>query len=311
MYRGMDFKYGMLHSMMLLYLLGGAAGCSDDNNSGQVDVNRPESEKELILHSYAENFSGEVSVYPDSVFFVKGNESGKYQEVWKAYIGKNGSTTLTAPKYYPADNSLIYLRGFVPEGRLADRMTVTYPMDGQQDIMVTEEQHGCLTDMFWQDTKSFEFVHLLTQLRFRLRLDEKGMTDGWKLRTVVIDGVKQKVTLSLADKSLLFSGDSNRIMAVNRPRDMFQKLDTAWTEIPETVMVQPGVPLSLTIMLQDSLEDQRHYRQLPIVFREENNRSAPGTSYLLSVTIRTDGTTSLSTSVVEWKKGNNGIGVID
>ena len=91
----------------------------------------------------------------------------------------------------------------------------------------------------------------------------------------------------------------------------FQKLDTAWTEIPETVMVQPGVPLSLTIMLQDSLEDQRHYRQLPIVFREENNRSAPGTSYLLSVTIRTDGTTSLSTSVVEWKKGNNGIGVID
>ena len=190
-------------------------------------------------------------------------------------------------------------------------MTVTYPMDGQQDIMVTEEQHGCLTDMFWQDTKSFEFVHLLTQLRFRLRLDEKGMTDGWKLRTVVIDGVKQKVTLSLADKSLLFSGDSNRIMAVNRPRDMFQKLDTAWTEIPETVMVQPGVPLSLTIMLQDSLEDQRHYRQLPIVFREENNRSAPGTSYLLSVTIRTDGTTSLSTSVVEWKKGNNGIGVID
>lgn len=41
----MDFRYGMLRSMMLLYLLGGAAGCSDDNDSGQVDVNRPESKK--------------------------------------------------------------------------------------------------------------------------------------------------------------------------------------------------------------------------------------------------------------------------
>lgn len=307
----MDFKYGMLYSLMLLCLLGGAVGCSDDGNSGQVDDNQSGSKKELILHSYAENLSGEVSLYPDSVFFVKGNESGKYQEIWKAYIGKNGTTILTEPKYYPADNSSVYLRGFAPEGRLTERMTIAYPMDGQQDIIVTDEQHGCLTDMFWQDTKSFEFVHLLTQLRFRLRLDEKGITGGWKLREIVIDGVKQKVTLSLADKSLLFSGDSNRIMAVNRPRDMFQKLDTAWTEIPETVMVQPGVPLSLTIMLQDSLENRRHYRQLPIVFHEENNRSAPGTSYLLSVTIRTDGTTSLSTSVVEWKKGNNGIGVIN
>ena len=307
----MDFRYGMLRSMMLLYLLGGAAGCSDDNDSGQVDVNRPESKKELILHSYAESLSGEVSVFPDSVFFVKGNESGKYQEIWKAYIGKNGSTALTEPKYYPADNSSVFLRGFAPEGRLTDRMTIAYPMDGQRDIIATDEQHGCLTDMFWQDTKSFGFVHLLTQLRFRLRLDEKGIAGGWKLREIVIDGVKQVVSLSLADKSLSFGGDNGLIMAVNRPGDMLQKLDTAWTEIPETVMVQPAVHLSMTSTLQDSLENRRHYRHLPIVFHEENNRSAPGTSYLLSVTIRTDGTTALSASVVEWIKGNNGIGIID
>lgn len=307
----MDFKYGMLRGLMLLYLLVGVAGCSDDGSSGQIDGNRPGSKKEMILRSYAENLSGEVSLHPDSVFFVKGNESGKYQEIWKASIGKNGSTILSEPKYYPADNSSVYLRGFAPLGKLTERMTITYPMDGQQDIIVTDEQHGCLTDMFWQDTKSFQFMHLLTQLRFRLRLDEKGLADGWKLREVGIDGVKRDVALSLADKSLLFSGDSSRIIAVNRPVDMLQKLDTAWTEIPEMVMVQPAVPLSLTITLQDSLENQRHYGQLPIVFHEENNRSAPGTSYLLSVTIRTDGTTALSASVVEWKKGNNGIGVVD
>lgn len=310
MYRGMNLKYGMLCSLMLLYLLGGAMGCSDDD-SGQVDDNRPGNKEELMLRSYSGKLSGEASVYPDSVFFVKGNEPGKYQEVWKAYIGKKGSTTLATPKYYPADNSLIYLRGFAPAGRLTDRMTIIYPMDGQSDIVVTDEQHGCLTDMFWQDTKSFEFVHLLTQLRFRLRLDEKGVANGWKLRTIAIDGVKRDVILSLSDKSLLFNGDSSRITAVDRNGDMLQELDTVWTEIPETVMVQPAVPLSLTIMLQDSLENQIYYRQLPIVFNEENNRSVPGTSYLLSVTIRTDGTTALSASVVEWKKGNNGIGIID
>ena len=265
----------------------------------------------MILRSYAENLSGEVSLYPDSVFFVKGNESGKYQEIWKAFIGKNGSTILSEPKYYPADNSSVYLRGFAPEGRLTERMTITYPMDGQQDIIVTDEQHGCLTDMFWQDTKSFQFMHLLTQFRFRLRLDEKGLAGGWKLREIGIDGVKREAVLSLVDKSLLFSGASSPIMAVNRSGDMLQRLDTAWTEIPEIVMVQPAASFSLTITLQDSLENQRHYRQLPIRFNEENNRSVPGTSYLLSVTIRTDGTTALSASVVEWKKGNNGIGIID
>lgn len=307
----MDFKYGIFYGLMLLYLLGGVAGCSDDGNSGQVDGNRPGSKKEMILRSYAENLSGEVSLYPDSVFFVKGNESGKYQEIWKAFIGKNGSTILSEPKYYPADNSSVYLRGFAPEGRLTERMTITYPMDGQQDIIVTDEQHGCLTDMFWQDTKSFQFMHLLTQLRFRLRLDEKGLAGGWKLREIGIDGVKREAVLSLVDKSLLFSGASSPIMAVNRSGDMLQRLDTAWTEIPEIVMVQPAASFSLTITLQDSLENQRHYRQLPIRFNEENNRSVPGTSYLLSVTIRTDGITALSASVVEWKKGNNGIGIID
>ena len=308
MYRKMDLTYGIVHSLLLFSLWGLAAGCSDDDASGAGGLS--DGRKELVMYASGDYLPGDTSLSAGTVFFAKGNEPGKYRETWKAYIGVNGRTGLAFPKYYPADNSPVYLRGFAPDGTLTDRMTIAYPMDGRQDILVTDEQQGRLTDMFWQQKKSFVFTHLLTQLRFRLCMDEEGVAHGWKLHTLAVDSLPHTAVLSLADKTLSFEGENVRIAAADRSENGLP-LDTAWTEIPEAVMVQPGVPLHLSVALKDSRDSRRYYRQLPVVFHEEDGRSLAGTSYLLSVRIRTDGTASLSASVAEWKRGDNGIGTID
>lgn len=306
----MDLQQKIVCSFLWFCLLAGAFGCSDDDASGQTDGGLSGNKKELVLRSFSGWLPGDTTFFPDSVFFAKGNKSGNYKEVWKACVERNGRTALSGTKYYPSDNSTVYLRGFAPEGKLGARMTVGYRIDGRQDILVTDEQEGRLTDMFWQEQKTFEFSHLLTQLRFRLRIDAKGMAHGWKLRGIAVDSMQQDVALSLTDKSLLFSGESGRIVAADRSGNRLLPLDTTWVEIPEAVMVQPAVPLYLAVMLEDSLASRKQYERLPVVFDEKDGCSVPGTSYLLSVTVRAEGNVALSASVAEWKKGNNGVGHI-
>ncbi|WP_293713207.1 hypothetical protein [uncultured Parabacteroides sp.] len=282
------------------------AACSDSDG----DLTDPLGQK-LVLRAFSEKLSGEVS-FADSVFFAKGNESGKYTDIWKARVKADGSTSLTEPKYYPSDNSRIYLRGFAPEGRLAGEGRIAYSIDGRQDLLVTDEQNGSLTDMFWQEGKSFRFTHLLSQLRFQFRCDEAGKEKGWKLFGLVAEGVQCDAVLSMPDKGLTFSGEQKGVVVLDRMAGgECLPLDTDWVDMSEMVMIQPGVAVGLTVILEDRAGNLTRFERLPVSFHETDGYPASGTSYLLSVVLRADGACSLSAQVSEWKRGNNGTGVID
>lgn len=291
----------------LAFLLWGMiVGCSDGD--GEF---RDQAGHKLVLRASSEQLAGEVS-FSDTVFFAKGNESGKYTEIWKAGVKPDGSTYLAEPKYYPSDNSRIYLRGFAPEGTPAGDGLIAWSVDGQQDLLVTDEQSGSLTDMFWQEGKSFRFIHLLTQLRFQFRCDEAGKEKGWKLFSLAAEGIQNEVVLSLADKGLSFSGEKGTVTVFDRTSggDCLP-LDTDWTDVKEMVMIQPGVAIDLTVVLKDRRGNLTRFERLPVSFHEADGYPVSGTSYLLSVVLRADGACSLSAQVSEWKRGNNGTGIID
>lgn len=280
-------------------------GCSGDEG-GRL----PLGEREVVLRSYSEKLSGEGGL-ADSVFFAKGSAPGRYTEIWKAHVAPGGGTKLAEPKYYPSDNSAVYLRGFAPEGEAAGDGRIAWSLDGEKDLLVSDEQSGRLTDMFWQEGKSFRFVHLLSQLRFQLRCDEAGLEKGWKLSGLVAEGTQCEAVLSLPDKALSFSGEP-KALPVFSPDSGSEPLalDTAWTAVAETVLVQPGVAVSLTVVLADRAGSLTRFEDLPVSFHETDGYPASGTSYLLSVTLLGEGTCSLSAQVAEWKRGNNGTGII-
>lgn len=291
----------------LTFLLWGLmAGCSD----GEGRLPAGDGQK-LVLRTSSQQLAGNVS-FSNTVFFAKGDQPGVYTEIWKAGVKPDGTASLSEPKYYPSDDSRIYLRGFAPEGKSAGDGRIAWSIDGQQDLLVTDEQNGSLTDMFWQEKKSFRFIHLLSQLRFQLQCDEAGKEEGWKLFGLVVEGIQKEAVLSLADKGLSFSGEKGTVTVLDRTLGgECLPLNTEWVDVEELVMIQPGTAVSLTVVLKDRAGNLMRFERLPVSFHEKDGYPVAGTSYLLSVVLRADGACSLSAKVAEWKRGNNGTGIID
>lgn len=292
---------------ILTFLLWGLmAGCSD----GEGRLPAGDGQK-LVLRTSSQQLAGNVS-FSNTVFFAKGDQPGVYTEIWKAGVKPDGTASLSEPKYYPSDDSRIYLRGFAPKGKSAGDGRIAWSIDGQQDLLVTDEQNGSLTDMFWQEKKSFRFIHLLSQLRFQLQCDEAGKEEGWKLFGLVVEGIQKEAVLSLADKGLSFSGEKGTATVLDRASGgECLPLDTEWVDVEEIVMIQPGVAVGLTVVLKDLTGNLTRFERLPVSFHETDGYPVAGTSYLLSIVLRADSACSLSAQVTEWKRGNNGTGIID
>lgn len=285
-------------SAAFAFLLSAAAGCSDKAPSpytGKGDL-------ELLI--VPGTFTGDGTQEP--VFFARGTSSGRYTEIWKAGTGGNGMVLFAEPHFYPGDNSRVYLRGFAPEGKSFADGHILYTIDGKQDLIISDEQNGCLTDMFWQEQKTFRFAHLLSQLRFRVCGDKEALEKGWELVELYVDGLQPEVSLSLADKTLTFLGDKEKIAFPVEPAP----LEEAWAALPGKVMIQPGVRIHLTAVVADSTGEQTRMEYLPVRFDAGEGVPEAGTSYLISVKLHGGATGQLSAGIAEWVPGNNGSGVI-
>lgn len=247
-----------------------------------------------------------------TVAFAAGNAAGAYSEVWEAKANGNEAAFIP-PRYYPDNNSRLHLRGYYPAVPLGAG-GVAFLLDGAQDVLVSDPQHGCLTDMFRTEAKRFTFGHLLMQLNIRLRVTD-GYPAGATLKRVRLGGSRVRALLNLDKGSLAFSGETQPL-SILKAEGEGAPLGTAW---PDTligpVMAEPGVPLTLEVTVGIPGEADRLYPALPIRFVEADGLPKAGTAYTLSVTLGTPdippGETLLSATVAEWVKGNEGAGVID
>ena len=294
----MNLKQTYNYLAALAFLLCTVAGCSNGEPSPYGG------KAELVVRVFPGSLSG--SGTQGSIFFAKGTQPRKYTEIWKASYDTNGDTRMNEPHYYPDDNSRIYLRGFAPEGKSFARDTVRFTIDGKTDLIASNELSGCLTDMFWQDQKEFRFSHLLSQLRFKVSCDQEAIEKGWKLVDLYVERMQSEVALSLADKKLVFSGEKGNIEVPVEPT----LLGETWTDLPGRVLIQPGVRVYLTAVVADSGGRKTKLEYLPVTIHGGGSTPVGGTSYLISLMLRAEGTSLVSAGIADWIQGGNGSGVI-
>lgn len=299
-----------------LLLLGAAlSGCSEQpagEPSGNAEI-RLFTEVSTPTRGGIDGFAGET------VAFASGSASGAYGEVWEAAVHGN-EASFVRPRYYPDNNSRVYLRGYYPAVPLS-ATGVAFLINGQQDLLLSDEQNGCLTDMFWQETKRFTFSHLLTQLNIRLRVTE-SYPEGATLKRLRLGGSRTKALLNLDKGSLAFSGDASLLPVWSAPvggSASGSGGSPLGTLYPDTligpVMAEPGVALTLEVTIGIPGEADRLYPTLAIRFGEADSLPLPGTAYTVSVTLGSAGSppegVTLSATVANWLKGNEGTGTIE
>ena len=240
----------------------------------------------------------------ETIAFAAGTSPGTYSEIWESQVNGEEAVPLQS-RYYPEDGNRLYLRGYYPMMEPASN-GVVYRLDGSQDLLVSNEQSGCLSDMFWQDSKKFKFKHLLTQLNIRVRVEE-GYPEGACLTRMQIGGSHPEVLLDLNKASLMAIGEP-AVLTVWEPGGTGVLLSGSYTDTPTaTVMLEAGNPLTFfaTVSLPDGTS--LDYEALPIRFIEAGSLPRPGVSYTLSVVLNAEKEKlTLSTTVADWTEKDGG-----
>lgn len=306
--------YAVSGYLLAIVLLSGATtGCSDDGRS------YPPDNREIVLQSLTaadpgvSEGTGNTSGLSagDTLFFAKGTASGSYGDTWKARLEEAGRTKLLEMHYYPSDNSAIYLRGYRPAAASSAGNLLHYMLDGSQDLLLSGEQSGRLTDMFWQEAKSFRFEHLLTQLRFEVKADSTAREKGLALQLLEIAGSRPAAVLDTEKGELSFNGEPGLITVYSRKDDTEAiRPDTLFTAVPGRVTVEPGAGLFLTLRTRDAEGRETSYEHMPVVFHSAGGLSEAGVSYLLRVTLDSRTAPRLGAEVTPWGQGDNGNGII-
>lgn len=240
----------------------------------------------------------------ETIAFAAGTSPSTYSEIWESRVNGKEAVPLQS-HYYPEDGSRLYLRGYYPMTEPGSN-GVVYRLDGSQDLLVSDEQSGCLSDMFWQDSKKFTFKHLLTQLNIRVRVEE-GYPEGACLTRIQIGGSHPEVLLDLNKATLMAIGEP-AVLTIWEPDGTGVLLSGSYTDTPTaTVMLEAGIPLTFfaTVSLPDGTS--LDYEALPIRFIEADSLPRPGVSYTLSVVLNAEKEKlTLSTTVADWTEKDGG-----
>lgn len=275
------------------------------------EASAPETVKTCIRLALDQSSSGEketraavTTFNGETIAFAAGRFSGTYSETWEAEA-TGGEAVPLQLHYYPEDGSRLYLKGYYPSVEPVVN-GVAYHLDGSQDLLVSNEQSGSLTDMFWQESKKFTFRHLLTQLNIRVRVEE-GYPEDARLTRIQIGGSHPDVLLDLNKGALLAIGEP-RILTVCEPERPGALLSGSFPDtLTATALLEAGVPLTFyaTVTLPD--ETIIEYEALPIRFVEAGGLPEAGVSYTLSVVLEAEKEKLiLSTSVTDWLEKEGG-----
>ena len=128
----------------------GLSGCSSEDDC----ATNPEPAGDVTEIKLSAGIQGVATRSPVSTNdnitapFVASATTGDYMtNAWSSTVTFVASPTPTAalsfspPRYYPVDNSPIYIRGYYPAGTLSGK-TVTLAGDGTEDVMLTAQASG-------------------------------------------------------------------------------------------------------------------------------------------------------------------------
>lgn len=215
------------------------------------------------------------------VCVAAGTAAGQYTESWEG-TATQGEITLTPERYYPADGSPLFLRGYHPAAPLVDG-EVTYTLTGQEDLMLSVEQSGSLTNRFTAEEKPLTYSHLLSQLNFTLRL--KGATGNYRIRLVQLNGMAASAVVNLFSGEVVPIGTANPVVVYADPGTGGFPIVDGVATLPGYVLVQPEASLSLDLVLavDNNPANDIHFKDLPVDF--DGGGTEGGSAYEIEISL--------------------------
>ena len=179
------------------------------------------------------------------VAVAAGTASGQYTESWQG-TASDDEIVLTPQRYYPADGSTLYLRGYYPVAPLQNG-AVQYTLTGKEDLMLSVEQDGSLGKHFDAVTTPLTYSHLLSQLNFTLKL--KNAPSGYKIRSVTLDGLASTAVVNLTTGVIEPSGNAGPVIVFADDGTGGFPIVNGVATLPGYVLVQPEATLTLDLVL--------------------------------------------------------------
>lgn len=161
-------------------------------------------------------------------------------------------------QYYRADGLKTKLTGWYPQGTYnSTTSTVSWTIDGQQDIMTAPKQEGSWTIPM----PSVTFNHRLTQLRFHPYAEEQSTINSWgKITRIEVLNQQNEVSYTLvndATGAVSFSGAATNLFSagiaeagVNMSLSTAADKATNAVQMGKSVMIAPQSAVDHTLSLR-------------------------------------------------------------
>lgn len=213
-------------------------------------------------------------------------------------------------QYYPADAGKLYFYAYSPvctatsgdskgytAGTTSTEPTVTWTIDGQQDIMWASvtEGIGKVSAGTSQPQPKFQFRHLLKQVRFKL-VQGEGFGDGINATSVKITDCRTQASLNLITGELTFSDDASQSLELSgsntiKPEAQAEEIGSILCQAGETklsIEVQAaGITYQTTVNLTSD--------------DDTVTAGAAGVSHLVTLTFK--GTQIVpEATIIDWKE---------
>jgi hypothetical protein len=154
-----------------------------------------------------------VTAYKGTI--PSGNYSAAYFDNQPVQSDALSKLSFTTDQYYPADGADLYFYAYSPvaaagspgyaEGTTTTPPTVTWTIDGQQDIMAAQVISGYHRVPSGQTHPNFPFTHKLTRVQFKF-VRGTGFGGGINVTSISLKNCKPTATLNLMTGDLTFSG---------------------------------------------------------------------------------------------------------
>lgn len=210
-----------------------------------------------------------------------GTSAGQYTESWDATATAE-EITLTPERYYPVDGSPVFLRGYHPVAPLTNG-EVKYTLTGQEDLMLSVEQSGSLANRFNAVKTPLTYSHLLSQLKFTLRL--KGAPKTYRVRSVHLKGMAATAVVNLFSGKVEPVGMSGPVVVYSDPGTGGFPIVDGVVTLPGYVLVQPEATLTLDLVLNidGNPANDLSFKDLPVQFGEGGTEG--GSAYEVEISL--------------------------
>lgn len=289
----------MKQLFFLMLVAAAITSCSSDDDGTCPDGPDLNATSEIKFNTNVYGVSTKAPVTPTTSInsvFVASSATGNYSTyLWSDTVTFTASPTpttglsFTPSRYYPVDNSSVFIKAYYPESPAAiTNNIVTYAAtDGSVDLLMTPEVSGTRTS----SPLNFVFAHLLSQLQFQF-VAGTGFPTGKTVTTLKIKNAQTFPTqldlntgiVSYSTSNITFSGKSYSIASPGSP-------------ITDFPMVAPGQSVVLSITTSDGVT----YPD----FTVPTLTTVVGQSHLITITFNIT-EIKINVSVTNWVTGPGG-----